>query len=173
MEVITVTCAVILGVFIIKHKPDLALPVTCGYLLALIYVTFLMRLSMTLEKNVFEPFLTGIKLVRSMNNLIEHITSGERFTGEILDVGKGIVLNVLIFIPFGYLLPTVFPSASPLFKTLLLGFVVSLFIEVVQQLSHLGMFDTFDLANNTLGTLIGCALYKKLLYKETTSGEEE
>ncbi len=81
---------------------------------------------------------------------------------------SGMALNVLLFVPLGYLVPSICVFFRRWWKVLLLGAVASLTIETTQLITHLGWFDASDLLHNTLGTLIGYALYKKLLYKETT-----
>ena len=67
----------------------------------------------------------------------------------------GLYLNVLLFIPFGFLL------RLPPWKSLMIGFLFSLAIEIAQLISGLGMFETDDLLTNTLGTWIGTVIYQK------------
>ena len=77
---------------------------------------------------------------------------------------KGIVLNILLFIPFGYLLPEILPQKKwTWWKVALLGMTGSLVIEVIQLVTRLGFADIDDLMNNTIGALIGYLLYKKCL----------
>ena len=74
----------------------------------------------------------------------------------------GLILNVILFIPFGFLLPVVFPKrAAKLWLTTLYGFPLSLFIELTQLLlPGIGRaFDVDDLIFNTLGAVVGYLLY--------------
>ncbi len=77
------------------------------------------------------------------------------------------VLNTLLYVPLGYLLPCVFPKlrCRP-WATVALGFCVSLVTELLQLLFHIGMFDVRDLVCNTLGTTVGVVFYHLVLAKQ-------
>ena len=60
-----------------------------------------------------------------------------------------IFLNILLFIPFGFLL------GEKGLKTVLFGFLLSTFIECVQYLFFLGYCEADDVLNNTIGCRIG------------------
>lgn len=173
MEIVAVLSAVAAGLLIIKEKPRLTGLITIAYLAALIYVTFLMRLHMSQKEGLFEPFLTVIKMARGAENLIQHLTSGTRFNGEILDVLREILINISIFIPFGYLLPSITDKINTRKKVVLIASCCSVLIEVVQQISKLGMMDLSDILNNTLGALIGYGLYKRILNSSATQCRSE
>lgn len=79
--------------------------------------------------------------------------------GQLASVG----LNTLLFVPLGYLVPMVSPFFRHGGRVLLLGFVCSLTIEIVQVTTHLGWFDTSDLLHNTIGVWIGWIIYRKIL----------
>lgn len=70
-------------------------------------------------------------------------------------------LNILLFVPFGYLMPGMFSSFQRWWKMLLMGLIFSLLIETTQLITHLGWFDTSVLLHNTLGTVIGYWIYRK------------
>lgn len=76
----------------------------------------------------------------------------------------GIVLNAALFVPLGVLVPLLTGDRS-LRRAVTAGFVVSLAIEVVQFLSAVTVSegrvaDVDDLIGNTVGTLLGYALYR-------------
>ena len=81
------------------------------------------------------------------------------------DVISGPLLNVILFIPFGYLVPLVFAIICRWWKVLIIGFVFSLLIEFLQLATHLGWFDASDLLHNTVGAWIGYGLYKRKISK--------
>ena len=60
-----------------------------------------------------------------------------------------------LFVPFGYLLPLLWRRADRWWKVVLCGFVLSLGIELIQLVTHLGMFDLDDLMNNSLELILG------------------
>lgn len=70
--------------------------------------------------------------------------------------------NIVLFIPFGFLIIAAYPHTST-GKILLLGFVLSLFIEVCQLVFHLGWFEVDDILHNVLGTYVGIRLYRRVM----------
>ncbi|MDO5085131.1 MAG: VanZ family protein [Erysipelotrichaceae bacterium] len=72
-----------------------------------------------------------------------------------------VIENIVVFIPFGLLLKMVNRHISILYATLLF-FTTSLFFEVMQYVLCIGISDITDLITNTLGGMIGLALYHVL-----------
>ena len=70
------------------------------------------------------------------------------------------VLNVVLFLPLGILLPVVFPKFRKFGWMLAAGIGFSLLIETVQLVGRVGIFETDDLLFNTVGAVIGFLLYK-------------
>lgn len=76
--------------------------------------------------------------------------------------------NILIFIPFGYLLPTTFQNHRNFFIFFTSTFLFVTCIEVFQLFSAFGAFDVDDFILNCFGSCIGYALYwatEKWLWK--------
>lgn len=67
--------------------------------------------------------------------------------------------NVLLFVPFGFLLPGSFRRFQRIMLTIGAAAVLSLFYEVIQLLFDFGSFDVDDLLLNTLGGFIGYMLF--------------
>lgn len=67
--------------------------------------------------------------------------------------------NVLIFVPFGMLLPMIHKASQNIMVLLANGFLFVLGIEVFQLFSAFGAFDVDDIMLNCLGVLIGGVLY--------------
>lgn len=67
---------------------------------------------------------------------------------------RDIVVNIACFVPIGVLTRIVFKKQRVL-KALLIGFFVSLTIELSQLIWRKGVFDIDDLFNNTVGALAG------------------
>lgn len=80
---------------------------------------------------------------------------------------KEALLNVLMLIPFGFILPII--KKMNIFKVIIYSFITSLTIESIQLLYWLGgsltyrSFDVTDMITNTIGGLLGYLLY--LLFK--------
>lgn len=65
-----------------------------------------------------------------------------------------IVLNILLFIPLGFLL------GEKSWKAVLVGFLLSLFIELTQYFLLLGYCEADDVLNNTIGTFVGFGMFR-------------
>ena len=67
--------------------------------------------------------------------------------------------NVLIFVPFGFLLPWVRGCFSHWWKVLLNALVFVTGIELFQLLSAFGEFDVDDILLNCIGAMIGYVIF--------------
>lgn len=159
------------------------------YMLGNLYYTLLSRITIPaavleakLAKIVFEGFaresaLTGAvsgtatQQVQQHGNEIE--ASIETANLPMLDptspyyAMNTFILNVLLYIPLGYLLPVVFPKLRvKAWNVILAGLLLSFATETMQFVFNLGQFDVRDLLCNTMGTVIGTVFYKLLLEKE-------
>ena len=70
-----------------------------------------------------------------------------------------VVGNIVWFVPFGFLLPTI-QNKLKSYVVIPIGFCLSLFIEVSQLIFDKGMFEIDDLVLNTAGVVIGYIIYK-------------
>ncbi len=66
--------------------------------------------------------------------------------------------NILIFVPFGFFLPMASRYRS-FWTTLFCSFALSLGVEIFQFLTRVGSFDVDDLILNTLGGILGYAIF--------------
>lgn len=66
-----------------------------------------------------------------------------------------VILNIAMFMPFGFLLPLLWKGGQKWYITIPSGFGFSLAIELIQLMTHRGVFDVDDLFTNTLGGAIG------------------
>lgn len=82
---------------------------------------------------------------------------------------ESVILNLLMLVPLGYLLPLCFEKVKKCWKVGLIGFLFSFSIETAQLLFHRGWFDVDDIFLNTVGVLIGYGLYCVLLKRKTGS----
>ena len=69
--------------------------------------------------------------------------------------------NIVMFIPIGFLLPLLWKKFDRAWRTVGIGFLLSLIIEIL-QLPQMRSSDVDDLWLNTLGACIGYVLYKIL-----------
>ncbi len=79
--------------------------------------------------------------------------------------------NLILFIPYGFLLPYVWKWTEKLGICVFLGFATSILIEVLQLVSGRGYFQVDDILMNTLGMGCGWIIYrvtiliKRILYR--------
>ncbi len=78
-------------------------------------------------------------------------------------------LNMMVFVPLGYLLPYTFRWFRERVQTRPAGvcFLISFFTENMQLMSRRGLYDLDDMISNTLGGFIGQLLYIGLAYMLT------
>lgn len=68
-----------------------------------------------------------------------------------------ILYNVILFIPSGTILCTEINSKK---GVIIVGFCISLIIELIQVLLKIGLFEVCDLIDNTMGVGIGVLLFQ-------------
>ncbi|MBE5959620.1 MAG: VanZ family protein [Lachnospiraceae bacterium] len=97
-----------------------------------------------------------------------------RFVNNIDQVGiKSLLINVggniVCFMPFGYLLPTITKHkiVKNIFGVVLLTFLFSLSVETIQLVTKVGAFDVDDLMLNTFGGFLGYIFMRFTIHKYT------
>lgn len=68
--------------------------------------------------------------------------------------------NIIMFIPFGILVPMLFKRFRYGWKCVLLGFLCSCGIEITQHITQRGYMQSDDVVTNTVGTLVGWSIWK-------------
>lgn len=156
--VVIIVAIVIAGLAVIVEVTDNRRTVGvlfASYIIAVLIITLLVRTYDVEVKTLLNPLTKYVNLGKSFaNDGWECFSKNEGIITEIL-------LNILIFVPLGFLVPTLQESFQRLWKVLLLGFGVSLFIECSQLVLHRGCFDTADLVHNTLGAGIGYVIWQR------------
>lgn len=69
-----------------------------------------------------------------------------------------IILNVILFLPIGILLPVLFHRTFRWWQGLLMGVLLSSVIEITQLVSCRGLFEWDDMLHNGIGCMLGCLL---------------
>ena len=114
------------------------------YLFANLYLTIFSRLGIACNTLTIKPLWSYVEAINN-HGLREQI-----------------ILNIILYIPLGYLIHCAFPKIR-WWQILLYGFGLSLMTEIVQYVFRLGWRDIDDLIRNTLGTIIGIGLYQLYL----------
>lgn len=83
---------------------------------------------------------------------------GETWQGSIQSKAY-VIENILMMIPFGFLLPGILKPAENIFCCIPLGFFFSVNLEYAQFLSRRGHMQVDDVVMNVIGTVIGYLLF--------------
>lgn len=79
-------------------------------------------------------------------------------------VWRNIILNIILFVPMGFLLPLLATRLRSFWKTCGIGLGASMFIEFIQYLMRSGVVEFDDVLNNILGTAIGYGIIALFIY---------
>ncbi len=130
---------------LMKHHPKwLKVGKVCilgVYLLANLYLTLLSRSPNANRSAAWVPFWSYME---SLNGHTE--------------LGIQIILNILLYVPLGYLLRFTFPHIRA-WQVIAIGCAASVLTETTQLIFKLGLFEWDDMIDNTLGTVIGVVCY--------------
>ena len=114
-----------------------------AYVVFVLYYTVLGRYSQ-------EEYTFQIYIYKSYKYLIEDFGTHSL---------RQVILNIIMLIPFGFLMPIVIKAKRKYLITLLSAFALILFIESMQLIMQCGTFEVDDIINNLLGTVIGMLIY--------------
>lgn len=78
-------------------------------------------------------------------------------------INTGYILNIICFIPIGFLCPLISPTYRKFSYSLLFGFCTSLLIELSQLFTIARATDIDDLTSNVLGMILGYCLIQIIL----------
>ncbi len=91
----------------------------------------------------------------------------EYFVEKDIPLLKQMIYNVLVFIPWPFLFSLVFPAMRKFRWAVGSAFLFSVFIEVMQLVFKLGLFEFDDMFHNVLGAVIGYYIWELCLkYKQ-------
>lgn len=73
------------------------------------------------------------------------------------------LLNCLLLVPMGLLMPVVLDHRVKLNRVFLAGFIVSAVIELSQLVFRRGLFEWDDMIHNALGCMLGCWIMNRIV----------
>lgn len=76
-----------------------------------------------------------------------------------------IIMNFIVYIPFGCLLPSCFDVLKKGRYVILITVLCSGGVELIQRLWGIGVFETDDILNNVLGALVGFMVHRLTVLK--------
>lgn len=86
-----------------------------------------------------------------------HLLSSYRQAYNCMQISlfRNIVLNILLFVPLGFLLPFYSKKMQKFYITIPIGCFITLIIEILQFVTKIGIFEIDDILNNSIGVVIG------------------
>lgn len=126
-----------------------SIPFLAVYLLFVLYITLFSRSSSLLRSCRLELFWSYQVWLQGNAGL-----------------GREILLNIILFVPLGFLLINVlhtFQKRRAGFLSIAICLLATVAIEAVQYFQGLGLCETDDVFNNVLGAVIGVGLYKLMV----------
>ena len=115
------------------------------YLAAVFYITLFMRSNRQIDMIQLEPF----------------VNVGEAMRQHSLEPLNHAFLNVVMFMPLGFLFAMIDPEyLGTVWAALPAGLLLSAVIEAVQMILKKGQSDIDDIIANVLGAVLGCLIYR-------------
>jgi len=123
------------------------------YLLIILFITFFSRVPQIVYDVKLVPFWSYASWLRGNHS-----------------AGRSILLNIVLFIPLGYFLSSLFSSSKKKELTsIAIAGVISLAIEILQMITCRGMCDIDDLISNITGAAAGVLLFQKVHSKRISA----
>lgn len=144
------------------------------YLLALLYTAFFSRAASDdylVHVALYEDLANSVKIDYGILQFIKAIfTDGFQdamtHVSIHLDDINQVYLNIVMFVPMGYLLPYIFDyfRKKVNYRPVLACLICSVLIENIQLITKLGYYDVDDIFSNAIGGFIGQELYIVVAY---------
>ena len=142
-------------------------------LLLLLHFVYIKDLKRTTWYLVFGVYLAGVFSVVGVPDIryltVDPGVNVVPFADMAADF-QNAVMNVVLFIPLGFLLPFLWEKFRKFRYTLLFGFGTTLLVEILQIFTY-RLTDINDLITNTLGTVIGYSIAHIFIKRSLPSGK--
>lgn len=153
MEIVVVLISIVITVILLRKDYKLVYPIIFMWVTGIVYALLVHREELSFAYPIMDPLL-AIKQYWKFRD-----ASGS-WKYQYL---SGIVMNILIFVPLGCCIPAV-GKREVRYKTVFVtGVFCSVSIESAQLFSRRGYFDIADIINNSIGTIIGAAIFFSLI----------
>lgn len=128
------------------------------YIMGYMYFAFFSREVGSEPRVNLVPFQSYVYLFDRSLDSARFATSFKLIGLEAASPGIGMILNILLYYPLGYLLPSLLPKLKAK-HVILIGCLCSIATEAIQYFFVIGCCETDDVIHNTLGTTIGVLMY--------------
>ena len=125
------------------------------FLAYLLFLSYLLFYSAGFDRVEHEQYRYNFIMFQE---IMRYYNFGMR-TGRWMLFVLNVIGNIVVFMPIGMFLPSLFSRCKNVVLTTILSFEISLCVEVVQLLTKVGSFDVDDLLLNTIGGICGYMVY--------------
>ena len=147
---------IIVGFLLSQHRKLYPI-VAVVYGIALFYYTFLSRMELATTTEAVVATSTPVQQHWWVN------AAYEIFRMKTSSYREAFILNIMLFVPMGYLVHTKHTC-----RTILICSAVSICIEILQEVTGFGMFDGNDWIANSIGAVIGVVMVR--MYRSSKAG---
>lgn len=159
------------------YQSKLILVLLIGALLEILFLVLARKGYTKYEKNLYSTMISGLILSLSSACILVLTLYGRKpredysfrlglfasyievFRLKDAELLLQILMNILVYIPVGFLLPCCFEKLEKNRNVLLIILGISFGIEMIQGIFRLGMFETDDILGNVLGAEVGFLIY--------------
>ncbi len=124
------------------------------YVLGNLYFTILSRIAGSGTHVDLRPFGSYLRMFESIEEDFVNVSGFAALFLSDISFLTGMLLNILLYYPLGYLLTILFPKLRA-WQIILIGCAASLATELTQYFLRMGWCEMDDLLHNTLGTAVG------------------
>ena len=130
----------------------------CIYAFFILYIVFLLRITLFKQAPMYNLF-AAIGASERTISIIPFKSIFDMISTDVslMRILENVLGNIIIFIPFGLLLPIILKKENK--NIILNGVIFSAFIEIIQFILGLGSTDIDDLIFNTIGVITGYLLF--------------
>ncbi len=125
------------------------------FLAYLLFLSYLLFYSAGFDRVEHEHYRYNLTMFQE---IMRYYNLGMR-TGSWSLFVLNVVGNIVVFMPIGMFLPSLFSRCRNIIFTTILTLEISLCVEVIQLLTKVGSFDVDDLLLNTIGGICGYVVY--------------
>ena len=144
-----------------EKKPPLRLVIIfVVYICFMIWLLFFYNRSPYFSALSYFDTLKGSINLRPFSTVSRYVTAIKN--GRVIDIALvNLIGNILIFIPLGILLPSLWKQLDTLLHCTIACFGLILMVEITQLFTTRGSCDVDDLILNLTGCLIGYAIHRR------------
>ncbi len=144
-----------------KKKPILIKTLFILYIVLMLWLLFGQRMGREISGSYSDVLLSNINLVPFATvKLFLNAIHGSFSDYTVKHSMINLIGNVVMFIPLGFFIPSVFSKYSAFLKSVSVCAISIIIVEIIQLFTLLGSCDIDDFILNIAGVIMGYGIYK-------------